>query len=305
MATRATIMGSEAGSGGLDGLAAALATQNGQRMAVAAFSIVAFAILMLLPGGALAYIFGLPLLFFVPGFTVVRLFFWRGTSEEMKLVLSIGLSILVVIFLGLILALTPIGLTENTTRLSLVVFTLGAMFLEAGWLHADRPSKKPIGAKGSEPSAASEERGPPEKMDIVVVAMIATALVVSGISLGLILTAHYPSRTYFAMTDENGSADINTSRTAGQPITLILHMKNGEDGPRNFTLIFHDWNSTIHGTQQFNKTMPKNEIWNQTVTIQLDQAGIFRLDFDLYIQQTGQDPILYGNLHLWVEVIVR
>jgi len=294
-------MVSESSSGALDRIASFFETQNGQRLAITSASIVAIVILVIFPGNILAYIFGLPLIFFVPGYAVVRLFFWRDTSPETKFVLSLGLSILAVIILALILTLTPIGLMPSTSILSLIVFILGAVVLEAGWLHADRPAKK---ANGAQKAAPAPEPEPPEKMDKVVVAMIATALVVSAISLGLIVTAHYPSRTYFAMTDETGSANINTSRTAGQDIVLVLHMKNGEDGQRMFTLIFHDWNSTVHGTQQFNKTMAKGEVWNKTVTIQLAQAGTFRLDFDLYIQETGKDPILYGNLHLWIQVVV-
>jgi len=39
------------------------------------------------------------------------------------------------------------------------------------------------------------------------------------------------------------------------------------------------------------------------VTFALDQPGVWRFDFDLYIQEEGQERYLYGNLHLWLSVI--
>ena len=272
-------------------------SHNGQRLIVSAFSIAAVLILLSFPGTILAYIFGLPLIFFVPGFALVRLFFWKGTSVEAKFVLSLGMSILVVILLGLLLTLSPIGLTSSTTQASLIIFALGAVAIEAGWLHADRKSKgvTPVVSEHKEEASGG-------KMDKVVVAMIATALVVSAISLGLIVTAKYPSRTYFAMTDENGSADIDVTQNVGGNITLVLHVKNGEPGARTFTILFQNWNSTALGSWNVSQAVQKGDYWNQTAKIHLPLAGTFRLDFKLYIQEPGKTAIEYGELHLWIWV---
>ncbi len=271
-----------------------LETQNGQRSAVIAFSLVATAVLVLVPGSLLAYIFGVPLMFFVPGFAVVRLFFQKGTSTEARFVLSMGLSLLVVVLLGLALVLTPIGLTSDSTRASLILFALAAVALETFWLRADRAGPE------KEPEAPPAPR---ERIDKVVAAMLATALVVSGISLGLIVTAERTSRTYFALTDENGMVLTNITWPVGSNITLLLHMKNGEDGERTFVLSAYGLGFYGIETQTFNKTLKKNELWNQTVVFNLTQAGYFRLDFDLYIQDGDLPPFLYGNLHVWIRVL--
>jgi uncharacterized membrane protein len=270
-----------------------LETQNGQRVAICAFSIVAVIVLVALPGSVMAYVFGIPFMFFIPGFAVVRLFFWKGTTPEVKFVLSTGMSILVVIFLGLILVLTPIGLDSNTTRASLIVFALGAVAVETFWLNADRGMTKEI---------ASQRVAKPFKVDKVVAAMLATALVVSAISLGLIVTAKYPSRTYFAVTDTNGMIVTNTTWAEGTNLTLLVHMKNGENGPRNFTMLAYGVSSGFYTTQTFTRVLQKNEIWNQTVSFNLTMAGYPRLDFDLFIQEVGEPPYLYGNLHIWIRV---
>ncbi len=274
-----------------------LESHNGQRIAIAAFSILATLVLMAFPGTALAYILGLPLIFFVPGFTLVRLFFWKATSAETKFVLSLGLSVIVVIFLGLLLAATPIGLMSSTAQASLIIFSLGAVLTEMMWLKTDRGS---AGADAMAKEPRVEEA--PSRVDGVVVAMIATALVISAISVGVIITAKYPSRTYFAMTDGNNSANINVTRLVGTNITLILHMKNGEDGTRVFILTFQNWNSTALGSWTVSKTLAKGETWNDTATIHLPIKGIFRLDFQLYMQEAGKTPREYGELHLWITV---
>jgi uncharacterized membrane protein len=282
-------------AGQADSIVKFLKTDDGQRLAIVAFSILASAVLWTLPGGALAYVFGLPLLFFVPGFAVVRLFFWKGTSPEAKFVLSLGLSILVLIFLGLILVLTPIGLAPDTTRASVLVFAIGAVAFDILW-------KRPEPKEAKKPAAPEPEKAPRTiKLDKVVASMIGTAIVISAISLGLILTADYPSRTYFALTDDTGSANINTTRDHNSVLNLTLHMKNGEEGPRTFRIVAH--NETIFYSQEFNKTLQKGELWEQNVSIDLVYWGQFKIDFDLYIQKQGSPEYFYGNLHLWIEVV--
>jgi uncharacterized membrane protein len=270
-----------------------LETQNGQRVAICAFSIVAVIVLMALPGGIPAYIFGIPFMFFIPGFAVVRMFFWKGNTPEARFVLSLGISILVVVLLGLLLVLTPIGLDQNTTRASLIVFTLAAVASETFWLRADR---------GVSDKQAPQRTAKPVVLDLVVIAMLATALVVSAISLGLIVTAKYPSRTYFAVTDESGHVLANTTLVGGANLTLVVHIKNGEDGQRNFTLVSYKLISGSYTAQNFSRTLNKNELWDQAVSFNLTSAGYQRVDFDLYIQKGSELPYHYGNLHIWLTV---
>jgi uncharacterized membrane protein len=276
-----------------------LKSHNGQRVTIAAFSIAATLVLALLPGGPFAFIFGLPYMFFVPGFTVIRLFFWRGTSLEAKFVLSLGLSILVLIMLALILVLTPIGLAPESAIGSLVVFTLAAVALETTLLKADRPRKGE--SKEAEPEPEPETHGKPDR---VVAAMIVTALVVSAVSLGFIVTADYPVRTSFALTDEDGKVVTNTTRPELTSLTLVFHVKNGEDGQRNFTVNTYASNIYQPGTPVYeNKTysasLAKGAGWDQAVTVYFNYSTVFKINFDLYIQEQGQAAVFYGNLHIW------
>jgi len=267
-----------------------LGSNNGQRVSVAAFALAATAVVIAFPGSYAAYAFGMPLLFFVPGFATVRLVFWKRTSLEAKFVLSLGLSIIVIILLGLALVLTPIGLDSNTTRGSVLVYTLAVIALETFWKPAQASEKKP------------QKKPQPVKVDKVVAAMIATALGVSAVSLGLIITAEYPSRTYFAMTDENGNATIPSVVDLGTNMTFVIEMHNGEDGPRDFLMLAHNWNSSIFGERWYNSTLGKGETISLDIVFELNVTGVYRIDFDLYMQEEGKEPEFYGNLHHWVSV---
>jgi uncharacterized membrane protein len=275
-------------------------THDGQRVAICAYSVLATVVLLLYPGTAAALVFGIPYLFFVPGFALVRLVFWRNTSLEAKFVLSLGLSILVVILLGLMLVLTPIGLNSDTTRASMILFSLGVVALEVFVWPASRWDEK---EKAPKEQRIKEE---PFKIDKVVAAMLGTALVVSAISLGLIITAEYPSTTYYAMTDESGSANIETTYVVGSNITLVIEMHNGEDGARLFSLqAYGADNVTTFGEQWFNVTLDEGEKTNVTMTFDLDTPGIFRIMFYLHIQEEGHEPYVYSEnpVQLWIQVI--
>jgi len=282
----------------LDGLVRFLETDNGQRLAIVVYSVIATAVLVAMPGTAAAFALGLPYMFFVTGFAVVRLFFWKGTSLEARFVLSLGLSVLVLIFLGLILVFS-VGLFENTTRASLIIFTLGAVVAD---LVKSRFSKEDEDEDEEAPKRVlKEEKLEPLKFDKVVAAMIGTALVVSAVCIGLIITAEYPSRTYFAMT-ENGSADIEGTRALNSSITLTIEMHNGEDGPRVFSMVAYGWNTTQFGMSWYNYTLQEGRTAWENVTFDLNQTGVWRLDFDLYISGEGVEQYHYGNLHLWISV---
>jgi uncharacterized membrane protein len=266
-------------------------SDNGQRLGLVLFSLLATVVMAAFPGSNGAVVLGFPYLFFVPGFAVVRLFFRKGTSPETRLVLSLGLSVLVLIFLALALVLT-IGLDPDTTRASMILFTLVAVALD---VFRSRSKKNTEGEKAPEETLPATV-----KLDKVVAAMLATALVVSAISLGFIITAEYPSRTYFGVTDETGSADFNTTREINSTFSVILQMKNGEESTCIFRVVAY--NSTWNESQMFSRTLAKGEVWDQAVDIDLAYYGVVRFDFDLFITEGNHPEYLYGHLQLWLTV---
>jgi len=182
----------------------------------------------------------------------------------------------------------------------MILFSLGVVALEVFVWPASRWDVK---EKAPKERRIKEE---PFKIDKVVAAMLGTALVVSAVSLGLIITAEYPSTTYYAMTDESGSANIETTYVVGSNITLVIEMGNGEDGVRLFSLqAYGADNVTTFGEQWFNVTLGEGEKTNVTMTFDLDTTGIFRIVFYLHIQEEGHEPYVYSEnpVQLWIQVI--
>jgi len=111
-------------------------------------------------------------------------------------------------------------------------------------------------------------------------------------------------RTSFSFTDEDGKVVKNTTRQEQTSLTLVFHVKNGENGPRNFTVNTYASNIYLPGTPVFvNKTysasLAKGGQWDQPVTVYFNYSTVFMINFDLYIQAPGQAAVFYGNLHMW------
>jgi len=105
---------------------------------VLAFSATAATIAMTVPDNIypeayLKYVFGTPLVVFLPGYSLLRALFPEKMDDKSRknnldlverLVLSIGVSFAVVPGLGLLLDFTPWGINQASVILSLIVFTV-------------------------------------------------------------------------------------------------------------------------------------------------------------------------------------
>ena len=105
---------------------------------VLAFSATAATIAMTVPDNIypeayLKYVFGTPLVVFLPGYSLLRALFLEKMDDKNRknnldlverLVLSIGVSFAVVPGLGLLLDFTPWGINQASVILSLIVFTV-------------------------------------------------------------------------------------------------------------------------------------------------------------------------------------
>jgi uncharacterized membrane protein len=102
------------------------------------FSIAAAAIALIIPENVfpeayLRYVFGVPMLIFLPGYGFLRALFPQKMTKEVtksgldlfeRLVLSIGMSFALVPGLGLLLDFSPWGINLTSTVLALFVFTI-------------------------------------------------------------------------------------------------------------------------------------------------------------------------------------
>ncbi|RLI33690.1 hypothetical protein DRO56_01135 [Candidatus Bathyarchaeota archaeon] len=76
----------------------------------------------------LRWLISIPYLVFAPGYGLLTLL--KGTREidvAEGLALSLGLSLCLVGLMGLVLSLTPVGITSSSVAASVTAFTLGAL----------------------------------------------------------------------------------------------------------------------------------------------------------------------------------
>ena len=94
-------------------------------LAIALISLLTIPV-VLLSGGALRIVLGLPLLLFFPGYVLIAAMFTRKESlgSVERVALSFGLSIAVVPLIGLFLNYTPWGIRLNPVLISIVSFIL-------------------------------------------------------------------------------------------------------------------------------------------------------------------------------------
>lgn len=87
----------------------------------------------LFPEAYLRYIFGAPLVVFLPGYSLLRALFPATMNDKIRkvnldllerMVLSVGMSFAVVPGLGLLLDFTPWGINQASVILSLFVYTV-------------------------------------------------------------------------------------------------------------------------------------------------------------------------------------
>jgi len=83
-------------------------------------------------------VLGFPLLVFIPGYAIAAALFPRDgdLSSGERIAISVGLSVMTAGFVGLVLAVTPIGLTMASAGPAVAAVAIGSMLI--GWSRRSR-----------------------------------------------------------------------------------------------------------------------------------------------------------------------
>ena len=216
----------------------------------------------------LRIVFGLPLVFFVPGYALVAALFpedggsmetsadsatgrlrsasiARGIDGLERIALPVGLSIAVVPLIGLVLNFTPFGI-----RLVPIVFCLSAFTLLVTAIATVRRRRLPEAArfrvsyKRRLASARSELFRPDSRADATLNVLLAVSLVLASASVGYATLAPRDGEqfTEFYLLTENESgglaaADYPTNFTRGQGEPLVVGIQNHEGESKRYTVV--------------------------------------------------------------------
>ncbi len=274
------------------------------------FSILgAFAALSFPDGNALRVAFGVPLLLFIPGYSLVSVLWPTNTEKGIgnleRIALSIGLSITIVAILGLLLSYT-INFTLSMIVASNVIIT----FLLIG-LAFYRRYVLPDSSKYVLNLSMQAEMG-----DKVFVGFIAAILVISVCLMTYMLVKPSDTEAYSELyiLDSNGRTDSYPVNVSIYDISsVIVGIGCFEQTPVNYTIIVGIENATEivyvgHWNQTYslspnskigkNITLAHENFIEESFSFNLPNPGRYKVTWELLIE--GQ-PTDY-EVHLWIDV---
>jgi len=241
---------------------------------------------------------GLPLVLFLPGYSLIAIFFPRKDDLGMieRIALSFGLSIAIVPFLGWALIYTPFRLKLAPVLVFLSVFTISLSLV--AWVRRmkvlpeerfrvpfERLLKVNLGQ-------SVLDKG----LSIVLIASII------GSSATLVYVAVTPKTgerfTEFYILGPNGTAsDYPTDLKVGEDGKLIIGIVNHEYENVTYHLVVNFNGSLIHKEQVF---LIENETWESPFTFKAtDKGENQKLEFLLYKDKQTE---AYRTLHLFISV---
>lgn len=258
------------------------------RLAGLLLAILCAAVAFLLPGTIPSLVATLVLVLAVPGFVWAPLLFpAESLRPEAQLGLALVLSLVFSILWGVVLVLSPLGLTELTYPWGLVgIVAAGAA---AGW--AWKREEKP--ARFEWRMGWREMRAELRRDPVLGVFFVLAILVIAG-SAAVILTAEYPTRTRLYLLAEDGTISLPDTAQVGVPVTVRVGVTNGEGDAAQFDLV-----GTFGGGQIFSQSvqLADNETQEWPVTFTPATSGRQLLQFNLTVNAE-----FYGDVHTWIDV---
>jgi len=280
----------------------------------------------LLNDSFLRVLFALPMILFVPGYTLIAALF--PGKEDLdgieRLALSFGLSIAVVPLIGLVMNYTPWGIRLDPIVISLVIFT-AAMILVAQYRRSLLPPEQRFFVPFQEirelfPAGASRID---QALSLLLIAAVVAA-VAATVYVIVVPREGEKFTEFYILGKEGKAAGYPAELVLFQPETVIIGIGNHEY--RNVTyfveilLLDNQFDpetntSSILSMERmasFSVTVPHNTTYEQRHSFTPENGRANQVKFLLFKDTLppdsvwGQDRInaSYRDLHLWVRVKV-
>lgn len=299
------------------------------------------------PGSPGRLLVGLPLLFVLPGYTFVAALFparpsrtdtsrvdgehiadaaiagrlgrlhQRGVDSAERVALSVGLSAVILPFVGLVLSVVPNGLSTSTVLGSLTAFVLVAAVLAAARrARLPKDQRFSVSIRAAVGTAASSAVGTTRSETAVNVAL-AASVVAAAAALGFAVAAPQSGGGYtdFHLTTESESGELvaaNYPDSLGTDATpLVVGVENQEGATQRYTVIVQlqrvaDDGSVAERTQltTFEPTVEAGAEWTTRHRPNPEMSGNdLRLTYLLYRGDAPENPTrenAYREVYIWV-----
>lgn len=293
-------------------------------LAVILWTIIAVAGVIILPDGNIVrIILGIPLLLFIPGYCIVSAL-WpeeykekendnqKGINPLERVVISFGLSLAIVSFLGLALNYTAAGITMTSSLVGNIIVVMISCFIAYY-----RRSKLQLDERFSINMHMKKLAFPADRTERVFVCAIGVALVLSCFALGYVLLTPNTDEIYteFYLLDANGSTanypeNVTVNGTGTVIVGIVCHENRevtytivaGLDTSANTTDV-NDWSQTFNLTNNNNYSraisLSNGETFEDTFNFNITYIGNYKVVWRLLINGESTPYETY----LWVRAI--
>ena len=247
-------------------------------------------------------ILGLPLVLFLPGYSLIATLFPRKDDLDgiERIALSFGLSIATTPLLGLALNYTPFGIRLSPILVVLSVFTvslaLGACVRRSMISEGDRFTVDFLALfKSIEPFKATDT-----KVDriLTIILIISIIIAISMVVYVIVTPKEGEKFTEFCILGPEGIAsDYPTNLKVGEEGKVIIGVVNHE-----YANVTYQLEVRLNGEvlNEKNINLMHNKTWGSPFTFKAKKAGEDqKLEFLLY---KDKEKDVYRSLHLWVDV---
>ena len=264
-------------------------------------------------------IFGLPLVLFLPGYTLIAVLYPRkGDLDGIERVaFSFGLSIAIIPLLGLALNYTPFGIRLMPILIVLSVFTISLAF--GAYVRRSRITEEyrfVLDFRALFKSIKESFKTADSKVDkiLTIILIISIVLAISMVVYVIVTPKEGEKFTEFYVLGPNGTAsDYPTNLKVGEKGEVIIGIVNHE-----YANVTYRWEVSLNGEVIDEKSVEliPNDTWESPFTFKATRAGEDqKLEFLLYknpfekslIKNASQKTLRgepYRLLQLWVDVTV-
>ncbi|MBK5191535.1 MAG: DUF1616 domain-containing protein [Methanosarcinales archaeon] len=248
-------------------------------------------------------ILGLPLVLFLPGYSLIAALFPRKDDLDgiERIALSFGLSIAVVPLLGLALNYTPFGIRLSPVLIVLSVFTI-ALAVVACVRRSRIPEEERFMvdfemAFGTVKESFKVENTRIDRL-LSVILIVAIVLAISMVIYVIVTPKEGEKFTEFYILGPDGNAsDYPTELSVGEEGAVIIGVVNHEYAVVTYQLEVRLDGAVIGGERI---ALEHNETWEHPFTFRETKTGEDqKLEFLLF--KEGIEEV-YRSLHLWLDV---
>lgn len=265
------------------------------------------------------------LLTFIPGYLLLAALFPRSTAENdrsidrfERIILAVGLSISLLAVFGVLLGVSPWGITRSTvlTSLGVLSIALGLVAIDQ-WLqlsHAERFSVISFGVDRREVTPAIGISNA-----ILIVCILAA---VGTFAFALAAPQAVPGFTEFTVMAENEDGELQTTALptevdVGEPLNVVIEIENRERSAVSYTLIVMveeldgtGANATVDRSVEIDRIeedLDHGEDWVTVVDAAIEEPGTDkRVSLLLYDESVAFFPDQENadySVHFWVDVL--